>query len=87
VQIVGASFDSIEANAQFAARRRFAFPLLCDKSRRLGRAYGACGSSWARAPHRISYVIDGAGRIERAYDQVNPRSHAEQVLQDLRQAS
>lgn len=85
VQIVGASFDSVAANAAFAARQGIDFPLLCDSNRALGRAYGACRSSSARAAHRITYVIDPEGRIERSYRPADPATHAQQVLRDLQE--
>jgi peroxiredoxin Q/BCP len=40
VVILGASFDSQEANAKFAKKFDFNFPLLCDTNRELGMAYG-----------------------------------------------
>lgn len=45
--------------------------------------YGACDSRWAFSARRITYVIDPAGRIAKAYLKVNFSSHAEEVLRDL----
>jgi thioredoxin-dependent peroxiredoxin len=82
IAIVGISCDEAERNAAFAAKYHFAFPLLSDTSRQVGIAYGACNDPKARHMDRISYLIDANGRIERVYDQVDPRDHAARVLID-----
>ncbi len=83
IQVLGASFNSVEENAAFAAAQAFTFPLLSDSTRSVALAYGACGTAKARYPERISFLIDEAGRIERVYDQVDPRDHAARVLADV----
>ena len=40
MQVLGASFDSVEKNAKFAQKFEFNFPLLCDVDRKIGVAYG-----------------------------------------------
>jgi peroxiredoxin Q/BCP len=83
VQILGASFDDAAANARFAAKFEFNFPLLCDTTRALGMAYGACDDPTASSARRISYVIGPDGRISHAYPKVSPQEHPAQVLADL----
>ena len=58
MQILGASFDDQEANAAFARKFGFDFPLLCDTDRKLGLAYGAADDPGAATARRISYLID-----------------------------
>lgn len=87
MQILGASFDDVEANARFAAKYRFDFPLLCDTTRSIGMAYGACDNPTASSARRISYVIGPDGRIDRVYAKVSPQEHAAQVLADLAAAA
>ena len=86
-QILGISFDSVEDNAAFAKKSGFSFPLLCDVSRRIGLAYGACESLDARTARRISYWIDPKGRIGEAYPKVSPASHPKEILQRISQAA
>jgi thioredoxin-dependent peroxiredoxin len=85
VQILGVSFDTVADNAAFARKFDFPFPLLCDTGREIGLAYHACDDPKAGFARRISYVIDPAGKIERAYDKVEAGRHPGQVLQDLAQ--
>jgi peroxiredoxin Q/BCP len=81
--VLGVSFDTVAENAAFAQKFGFPFPLLCDTSRAVGLAYGACDDAKAGYARRISYVIDEQGTILKAYDAVSPRSHPVEVLADL----
>lgn len=83
VQVLGVSFDSVEANAAFAKTHNFGFPLLSDSDRAVALAYGACSDPKAAHAERVSFLIDEEGRIERVYDQVDPRNHAANVLADI----
>lgn len=83
IDVVGVSFDTVEDNAAFADKERFAFPLLSDCDRATALAYGACADRRARYADRVSFVIDERGRVERVYDQVDPRDHPARVLADL----
>ncbi len=49
----------------------------------MGLAYGACNSSDAEYASRISYLIDGGGKIVKAYPKVDAAKHPEEVLKDL----
>jgi len=77
------SFDTVAENAAFAQKFSFPFPLLCDTTRAVGLAYGACDNAKAGYAKRISYLIDEQGQILKAYDAVTPRSHPAEVLADL----
>ena len=82
--IAGVSFDTPAENAAFRAKFEFPYPLLCDTSRALGTAYGACTDATAKHPRRITVVIDKNGAIAKVYGEVDARKHPEQVLQDAR---
>jgi peroxiredoxin Q/BCP len=81
--ILGASFDSVEANAAFAKKFDYPFKLLCDTDRALGLAYGACADASAGYASRISYLIDEHGKIAKVYAKVKPADHPAEVLTDL----
>jgi peroxiredoxin Q/BCP len=70
----------VEENAAFASKFGFPYPLLCDTTRAIGLAYGACDDASAGAPRRISYVIGADGRIEHAFPKVDARTHPAAVL-------
>ena len=83
VQILGASFDTIDANAAFAKKFDFPFPLLCDTDRDIGMKYGACDSPSAGNAKRITYVIDPEGKISQVYGKVNAAEHPKELLATL----
>jgi peroxiredoxin Q/BCP len=83
VKLLGASFNTAEENAGFAAKNGLDFLLLCDTDHALALAYGACADSKARYPDRISVLIDELGSVARVYESVDPRDHAARVLADL----
>jgi peroxiredoxin Q/BCP len=82
VQILGISFDTPEANAAFAKKFNYNFPLLCDTDRKIGLAYGACDDAKASSAKRISYLIGPDGKVKKAYASVKPAEHPAEVLQD-----
>lgn len=82
--IVGVSFDKPEANAEFARDEEFPFPLLSDKDKSLAIAVGAADSPSQWMARRISYLVGPDGVVWVAYDEVDPRGHAAQVLADVR---
>ncbi len=55
----------MEANAAFAQKNGFKFPLLSDVDRKVGLAYGACTDAKAGWADRVSFLIDEEGRIAR----------------------
>ncbi len=83
LEVLGISFDSVEENRAFAEKFAFPFKLLCDVDRKVGLAYGAADSKDAGYAKRISYLIDGEGRIQRAYPKVKPDEQLDQILADL----
>ena len=83
MQILGISFDTQEANAAFAKKFNYNFPLLCDTDRKVGLAYGATDDPQADTAKRISYLIGPDGKVQKAYATVKPAEHPAQVLEDV----
>ena len=70
-------------NAALARKFGFDFPLLCDTTRAVGMAYGACEGPTAGAARRVSYLIGPDGKVRKVYPKVNAAAHPEEVLKDL----
>ena len=70
-------------NAAFAKKFHYNFPLLCDTTREISLAYGACDDPTSRTARRISYLIGPDGRVVKAYPKVNAATHPDEVLKDL----
>ena len=87
VEIVGVSFDAPKDNAAFVREYQFPFRLLSDSNRTLAATVGAAESREQPVARRISYLVGPDGKVRRAYDAVNPATHAQQVLADLAPAA
>jgi thioredoxin-dependent peroxiredoxin len=87
VEIIGVSFDAPKDNAAFVREYQFPFRLLSDSNRTLAAAAGAAESRDQPVARRISYLIGADGKVRRAYEAVNPATHAQQVLADLAAAA
>jgi len=81
--VLGASFDTAEANRRFATEEAFPYPLLCDVDRRLGLSYKACANASDDYPRRITYVIGADSRIEQAITTKDPGGQADSILASL----
>lgn len=81
--ILGVSFDDAAANAAFAKKFSFNFPLLCDTERAMGIAYGACEDAKATTATRIGVVVGPDGHIKAYYPKVDARSWPVDVVQSL----
>ncbi len=77
--IFGVSLDNESDNKAFAEKFNFPYPLLCDVGREISMAYHAIQSKDEGYAARITYVIDENGKIVEAIDQVNTKSHAQDL--------
>ena len=80
MQVLGISFDDMEANKKFAEKFQYPFPLLCDVDHKVGLAYGACDTADAEYARRITYVIGPDGKIKQAHPKVAAASHPKELL-------
>ena len=71
--MLGASFDSVEANRKFAEKNDFNFQLLSDRDRSLALAYGAAETPQDRSAKRAAAVIGPDGRIREWHAKVDAR--------------
>ena len=74
------SFDKPEDNLAFAEKFTFNFPLLCDTTRALGLAYGACDDATAQWARRIAVIIGPDGRVKHYFAKVSAREFPNQAL-------
>lgn len=81
--MLGVSYDSPEKNRKFAEKNALPFRLLSDSDRDLAKAVGAARALIPLAK-RISYLVGPDGVVLVAYPDVDPKTHAEEVLEDYR---
>jgi peroxiredoxin Q/BCP len=85
VVILGASGDSVKAQASFKEKYKLNFTLLSDPDFQMIEAYGArrmkkfLGKSFLGIV-RSSFLVDAEGKIEHVWDNVKAKGHAAEVL-------
>ena len=79
--IVGVSTDSVERHRAFAEKHAFPFILLADTDGALATAFGVLSGGRAA---RSTFVLDHNLHVRRAFHEVTPRGHAQNVLNFLR---
>ncbi len=84
IAVFGCSIDSADSHLAFIRKYKLPFALLLDPERKIATAYGAAnGIPILGLDKRITYVIGDDGRILKVYPDVDPSSHAEQILHDI----
>lgn len=78
--VIGVSADSADSHTKFKDQYQLPFELIADPDRQLIKAYGADGLILAK---RTSFLINPTGKIAKIYPQVDPSTHASQILADL----
>lgn len=81
IVVLGVSADTAERHKEFAEKYSLPFLLLADTTKETIKAYQADGMLFTK---RISYLVDPQGMIVNAYPDVDPASHAEEILKDVR---
>ncbi len=79
--VLGVSTDSVERHRAFAEKHAFPFLLLADHKGELAQAFGVLENGRAA---RTTFVLDQESRVRRAFHEVTPRGHAQQVLNFVR---
>ena len=77
VVILGVSSDNEASHKVFTQKYNLTFPLLADTEQKLIKAYDVDGGGYAK---RVTYIIDGNGKIAHVDSSVNTSTHASDVL-------
>jgi peroxiredoxin Q/BCP len=84
IAVFGCSVDGADSHRAFAKKYALPFPLLLDPDKKIAKAYGAeNGIPILGLDKRLTYVIGEDGRIVAVYPQVDPSTHAVQIIRDL----
>ena len=82
VAIIGVSTNNAESHAKFQHDEKLPFALAPDEDGKIGSAYGVRKTAFGY--ERVSFLIDGEGRIARVWEDVDPGVHADQVLAEAK---
>jgi len=88
VVILGVSKDLVASHKKFAEKYQLNFPILSDEKLEVIKNYNAWGTKKFMGREfngvlRMSYLIDPSGQTKKIYKNVNPLTHATEILQDL----
>ncbi len=90
VQVFGVSKDTPKSHKKFAEKYSLPFTLLSDPTMEMMDKYGAfvvkkMYGKEVRGTNRISYLIGRDGKVAKVYPEVDPVSHAFDLIKDLKQ--
>jgi peroxiredoxin Q/BCP len=80
ITVFGVSMDDEASHQAFTAKFNLPFPLLADTDGALTKAYDVDGGGYSK---RVTYVIDGSGKIAQVYESVKTDTHATDILADI----
>jgi thioredoxin-dependent peroxiredoxin len=80
VQVFGVSADDQKSHSQFAKEQKLPFPILADADKTWIKAFGV--PTTLGMASRVSFLLDGSGKIAKVYPDVDPAIHADEVLKD-----
>ncbi len=84
--ILGVSVDSVDSHKKFCTKEGLNFKLLADSDGKVSREYGSLTNlGVVKFAARHTFVIDPSGKIAKAYTNVDPARHSEDVLAALDQ--
>lgn len=81
--MLGVSYDSPKKNRIFAEKNELPFRLLSDHDHELAKSVGAARAMIPLAK-RVSYLVGADGVVLATYPDVDPKTHAQEVLDDYR---
>jgi thioredoxin-dependent peroxiredoxin len=80
IAVLGVSMDDEASHQQFTEKFNLPFPLLADTNGAITKAYDVDGGGYAK---RVTYVIDGTGKISQVYTSIKTDTHASDILAEL----
>jgi peroxiredoxin Q/BCP len=86
--VLGVSPDPVKAHDKFVEKFKLPFTLLADVDKKIVTAYGVWGEKTFMGrkymgTHRVTFLIDSDGRIQKIWPLVKPDSHAAEILASL----
>lgn len=85
-EVVGVSADTEKKHQNFIAKYELPFRLIADVDKKVINSFGVWGKKKFMGVEyegiiRTTFVIDENGTIERIFDKVKTKNHAEQILE------
>ena len=83
--VVGISVDDVESHKKFSDKYKLPFTILADENNETTKAYGVLKDYMLiKLASRQSFLIDPEGKIAKHYEKVDPDTHTDEVLADIK---
>ncbi len=86
-RLYGVSADGQQKQKNFKEKFNFPFPLLADEDKAVIDAFGVWGPKKFMGKeydgiHRITFIVDETGKVQRVISKVKTKDHAAQILEE-----
>lgn len=90
--VLGVSTDSAKSHKKFAKKYNLPFALLADPDNYVVKKYGVWGPKKMMGREflgtkRTSFLVNPEGKIVKIYEDVKPKTHAKDVLEDIKESN
>jgi len=84
-EVVGISIDDVESHKKFSDKFKLPFVILADTEGATAESYGVL-RDWKliQIASRQSFLVNPEGVVARHYEEVDPDTHTDEVLTDLK---
>ncbi len=83
--VVGISVDDVESHKEFSDKYNLPFTILADENYETTKAYGVLKDyKLLKLASRQSFLVDPEGKIAKHYGDVDPDTHTDEVLTDIK---
>jgi peroxiredoxin Q/BCP len=83
--VVGISVDDVDSHKKFSDKYKLPFTILADSGSETSKAYGVLRDyKLMKIASRQSFIIGPDGNVAKHYEKVDPDTHTEEVLSDLK---
>ena len=84
-EVVGISVDDVESHKEFSDKYKLPFTILADEDGETAEAYGVLRDyKLIKLASRQSFLVDPEGNIAKHYADVDPDTHTDEVLTDIK---
>jgi len=87
-EVIGVSADSEKSHGKFRNKYELPFYLISDTEKEVLQNYGVWGEKKMMGRtymgiHRLTFIIDEKGNIQKIFTKVNTKDHTEQILEEI----
>jgi peroxiredoxin Q/BCP len=84
--VLGVSVDDVRSHKKFSEKFTLNFPILSDTGHQVCKRYGTLTSFMGiKLAHRSTFIIDPDGIVRKVFPNVQPKDHAVEVAQALKE--